>query len=200
MRIPTRLTCVTPSVPCGDERTSAQTTAYCSPGAASSGTTMCTVGSAWPPAGCSRCAAKRRSTWTARSVCAHPRRGTRRGRSRPRRHRARRAPRNRSCSRPRCGDGWSYRGQDDRRCTATPGCRRACRRGCPRAGCRCRRPMLRGAKEGPLLQPASARRIPRQRRRRRGNNERAARRGRMRASRPPTGAVTRVFGTTQPSA
>ncbi len=43
MRIPTRVTVVTPAPLRGSERASAQTTANCSPGAASTGTTIVTV-------------------------------------------------------------------------------------------------------------------------------------------------------------
>ena len=51
--MPTRLTWVTPPPALGAERASAQTTPYCSPGAASAGTEMVTVAVNFPPAGTS---------------------------------------------------------------------------------------------------------------------------------------------------
>lgn len=51
--MPTRLTSMTPPPTVGAERTSAQTTPYCSPGAASSGTAIVTVAIRRPPAGMS---------------------------------------------------------------------------------------------------------------------------------------------------
>src|SRR6266571_4772837 len=53
MRMPTRLTSTTPPAAAGAERDSAQTTPYCSPGAASLGTMTVTVAITRPPAGTS---------------------------------------------------------------------------------------------------------------------------------------------------
>src|ERR1044072_6874821 len=49
--MPTRLTCVTPPPAPGADRTSAQTTPYCSPGAASAGTATVILATLVPPAG-----------------------------------------------------------------------------------------------------------------------------------------------------